>query len=63
MFDENGVLQFYGQQYDANGMPVGTIYDEWGNALLDAYGNPQGTQYDEAGNVLYDWRGNMVIQN
>ncbi len=62
-FDENGYLVFYGQHYDANGYPVGTQYDENGNALLDANGNPQGTQYDENGDPQRDWVGNIVINN
>ena len=62
-FDENGYLVFYGQHYDANGYPVGTQYDENGNALLDANGNPQGTQYDENGDPQRDWIGNIVINN
>ena len=61
LLDENGYVVIYGQQYDGNGMPVGTQYDEWGNALLDDYGNPLGTQYNEDGSVQVDWRGNMVI--
>lgn len=62
-FDEDGYLVFYGQHYDDKGYPVGTRYDENGNALLDERGNPQGTVYDEWGNPTYDWLGNIVIQN
>ncbi len=62
IFDDQGYLQFYGQQYDENGNPVGTHYDENGNALFDEWGNPLGTQYNEDGSdYIYDWRGNIVI--
>jgi hypothetical protein len=60
-FDENGYLQFYGQQYDDRGYPLGTTYDADGNPVLDWAGNPVGTQYDENGNPVYDWRGNLVV--
>lgn len=62
-FDENGYLVFYGQHYDAQGNPVGTQYDEDGNALLDGNGNPQGTVYDENGDPERDWLGNVVVNN
>lgn len=62
VFDAQGYLQFYGQQYDEHGNPVGTHYDENGNALFDEWGNPLGTQYNEDGSdYIYDWRGNIVI--
>ena len=62
VFDAQGYLQFYGQQYDEHGNPVGTHYDENGNALFDEWGNPLGTQYNEDGSdYIYDWRGNIAI--
>ena len=54
---------FYGQHYDDHGNPVGTQYDENGDALLDWNGNPQGTVYDDNGEPERDWLGNIVIQN
>ncbi len=52
---------YEGQQYDAQGYPVGTHYNESGEPLLDENGNPVGTEYDENGAVVRDARGNMVI--
>ena len=62
-FDADGYLVFYGQHYDDHGNPVGTQYDENGDALLDWNGNPQGTVYDDNGEPERDWLGNIVIQN
>lgn len=61
IYNDDGTIALYGQQYDENGNPVGTHYDDAGNALFDENGNPLGTEYDEEGNPIYDWRGNLVI--
>lgn len=61
LYNPDGSVVVYGQQYDENGYPVGTAYDDYGNPLLDENGNPVGTQYNEDGSVQVDWRGNMVI--
>lgn len=61
LYNEDGSVVVYGQQYDENGNPIGTAYDENGYPIFDDNGNPAGTQYNEDGTPQIDWRGNMVI--